>query len=199
MSLMNFYVYGSLTNGEIHFNKFFSCSAGTTAGVIKGAAYRLEVGYPIVIKEGVNEIPGEIVTCQVSETSLRLMDEFHGFSRINPEKSLYIREEVSVRTQSGEMVQAQCYFFNPLKLPKSAKLIAHGNWQEDIRINPPYTSKLNEREKDYIRKLGNSSGREIVPYQLDLYRELTNKGIIVDKGRRLALTRFGQEVLRFIE
>ena len=199
MSIMNFYVYGSLTNGEIHFNKFFKCSNSTRLGAIRGSSFRLEVGYPVVLKEGDQEIPGEIVTCAVSDVSLNLMDEFHGFSRTNPEKSLFIRDEIDVRTEDGSYLKANGYFFNALKLPKSAKLIPHGDWREDIRLNPPLTKILNDREKEYIRRLGHSSGRDIIPYQLDLYRELTSKGIIIDKGRRLALTRFGHEVLRYIE
>ena len=49
-----------------------------------------------------------------------------------------------------------------------------------------------------ILKLGASSGRDIVPINLDIYRDLLNKGLIVDKGRRLALTNLGFDVYKYL-
>jgi hypothetical protein len=60
------------------------------------------------------------------------------------------------------------------------------------------TSKLTEKQATYIQRLGRSSGREIVPIDLTLYRELMNLELIVDKGRRLALSKLGQEVFRHL-
>ncbi len=57
-------------------------------------------------------------------------------------------------------------------------------------------SILTERQEAYIKKLGKSTGREIVPIDLPLYRELMNLELIVDKGRRLALSKLGHEVYR---
>ncbi len=57
---------------------------------------------------------------------------------------------------------------------------------------------LSEKQMDYILRLGKVSGREIVPIDLQLYRELMNLEIIVDKGRRLALSKLGHEIYRFL-
>ncbi len=164
----------------------------------KGSAYRLEVGYPVYLNQGQQNIPGCLVTLNNSTTLLQILDQFHGYSSMNPEKSLYLRVEVEVFINEG-IQQAFAYVMNPKKLPKSALLIEDGNWEENLKITPPKSIELSEREKTYIRKLSRSSGRDIVPIQLDLYRNLLNQGIIVDKGRRLALTKFGLELSRYLD
>lgn len=66
---------------------------------------------------------------------------------------------------------------------------------ENLEINPKI-DKLSDRQKAYISKLGSCSGREIVPIDIDLYRELMKLEIIVDKGRRLALSKLGHEIFK---
>jgi hypothetical protein len=67
-----------------------------------------------------------------------------------------------------------------------------------MREEPVFTEKLSEKQKSYVQRLGAISGREIVPIDLGLYRELMNLELIVDKGRRLALSKLGQEVYRYL-
>jgi gamma-glutamylcyclotransferase (GGCT)/AIG2-like uncharacterized protein YtfP len=199
-SEMNIFVYGSLARGNIHFNKFFNEEQITPNVFIRASAYRLEVGYSVVSTQNPFQmVPGDMVTCSKSEILLSLLDEFHGFSFKTPEKSLYLRILTDVYMDDGSVKKAYVYSINPLKLPKTAKLIESGNWLEDFTNNPPITEKLKDREKEYIRKLGNASGRDIVPIQLELYRCLMNLGMIVDKGRRLALSKLGKEVFRYLE
>lgn len=71
--------------------------------------------------------------------------------------------------------------------------------QSSLINSHPVAMTLTENQKRYILKLGASSGRDIVPIKLELYRELMNKGLVVDKGRRLALTALGKEVYRYLE
>jgi len=193
------FVCGSLAQGMIHNQKFFKNAQFISHGYAKGTVYRLEVGYPVFVNVGENFIPGEIFEIEMSDILIALLDEFHGYSTLHPEKSLYIRSEIEVITGDSGSEHVSCYALNPAKLPKTAKKIESGNWQEDFEVNPPLTEKLSGREKEYVRKLGQSSGRDIVPIQLDLYRQLMNLGLIVDKGRRLALSKLGQEVLRFLD
>ncbi len=54
--------------------------------------------------------------------------------------------------------------------------------------------ELTSRQAGYVKRLSQILGREIVPIDLDLYRELLKLGLIIDKGRRLALTKLGKEV-----
>jgi hypothetical protein len=90
------------------------------------------------------------------------------------------------------------YLLNKAKLPKEAVLIESGNGRDFLAQHPPLTTQLSDSQKRYILKLGASSGRDIVPINLDIYRDLLNKGLIVDKGRRLALTNLGIEVFRYL-
>lgn len=197
---MNIFVYGSLARGNIHFSKFFNEEQITSNVSVRGSVYRLEVGYSVISTQNESQmVSGELITRQRSEILLSLLDEFHGFSFKTPEKSLFLRILTDVYMEDGSTKKAYVYSINPLKLPKTATLIESGDWAEDFANNPPMTEKLKDREKEYIRKLGNSSGRDIVPIQLELYRELMNMGIIVDKGRRLALSKFGKEVFKYLE
>lgn len=59
------------------------------------------------------------------------------------------------------------------------------------------SAKLSPEQRQYLRKLGSATGRQVVPINLRLYRELLNLELIVDKGRRLALSKLGHEVIRF--
>ncbi len=59
-------------------------------------------------------------------------------------------------------------------------------------IEPSF--ELSPRQATYVKRLSQITGREIVPIDLDLYRELLKLEIIIDKGRRLALTKLGKMV-----
>ncbi len=194
-----FFVYGSLVQGMVHHEKFFKNSTFIGNGLVKGSIYRLQVGYHVLAESADGYVPGEIYEVDASPVLLAIMDEFHGYSPLNLDKSLYLRKEVEVLVSGIGPVLVWIYVLNPLKLPKASQKIETGNWKDDFVSNPPLTLRLSEKEKEYVRKLGQSVGRDIVPIQLDIYRQLMNLGLIVDKGRRLALSKLGQEVLRFLE
>ncbi len=191
------FAYGSLTEGMVHFDKVSGAVASRDLGTVTGAVYRLQVGFPVVLLDGADQIPGQLLGLQDSDALWRILDEFHGFNPILPEKSLYVRNLVSVQTSAG-MEEAYIYTLNPKKLPRTAVPIEGGDWLTQLRNEPPLTQRLTERQVSYIKRLGASTGREIVPIDMQLYRELMGLEIIVDKGRRLALSGFGQEVYRFL-
>ena len=65
--------------------------------------------------------------------------------------------------------------------------------------NPPLPQTLSDRQRSYVLKLGAVKGRDIIPIQdLTLYRELMKLELIVDKGRRLALSSLGKEVYKHL-
>lgn len=183
----------------IHHHKFLKDAAFVANTLVKGSVYRLEVGYHAFIDSGESYVPGEVYELELSDFLQALLDEFYGYSPLQPEKSLYLRKEIQLITSDDEPVSALVYTLNPLKLPKTAQLLQTGDWKDDFLSNPPLTTKLTDKQKEYVKKLGQSTGREIVPIQLDIYRQLMNLGLIVDKGRRLALSKLGKEVLRFME
>lgn len=200
MTEMKLFVCGSFCKGFVHFKLLEAFVNEIQSAVAKGAVYRLKVGYPVYSRAGSDRVPGQLLTIR-SESSLllTLLDEFHGVSLLDPKKSTYSREAIEVTTESGQVEQATVYSVNTLKLPSSARLISDGDWATNLQEEPPITVKLPEKQKSYIQRLGRVSGREIVPIELPIYRELMNLEIIVDKGRRLALSKFGHEVFRYID
>ena len=152
-----------------------------------------------MIKDERDPVRGQLVELKASDILLGLLDEFFGFNRLDPDKSIYSRESVQVQSESGsEPINAWVYFLNPKKLPPGAVLIEGGDWKRSLQETPALTSKLSEKQITYIQRLGKSTGREIVPIDLPLYRELMNLELIVDKGRRLALSKLGFEVYRHL-
>ncbi|WII72082.1 gamma-glutamylcyclotransferase family protein [Bdellovibrio sp. 22V] len=199
MTTTRFFFYGSLCEGMVHFAKIQNFVESSVFARVKATAYRLKVGFPAIVKGGSDLVPGQIVELKGSEILLSLLDEFFGFNRHDQDKSLYSREEIEVYPEgSSQPVKAWIYFLNPLKLPVSATVIPGGDWQRSMAEQPTLTSKLTDRQITYIQKLGRSTGREIVPIDLTLYRELMNLELIVDKGRRLALSKLGQEVYKHL-
>lgn len=199
MTTTRFFVYGSFCEGMVHFSKIQNFIDSAIVARVKASAYRLKVGFPVLLKEGGDLVPGQLIEVQGSEMILSLMDEFHGYNRHEADKSLYFREEVDIYPEgSSAAIKAWIYFLNPLKLPSNAVRIMDGDWQRSIQEQPTLLSQLSDKQTNYIQKLGRSSGREIIPIDLTLYRELMNLELIVDKGRRLALSKLGQEVYKHL-
>jgi len=198
MTTTRFFVYGSLCEGMVHFSKIQSFIVSSVPAQIRGTAYRLKVGFPVLINSGADLISGHLVELKSSDLLIGLLDEFYGVCQMDPSKSLYHRQEILVSAGESGVEKAWAYFLNPLKLPANAEAIHGGDWLKSLEEQPALTQKLTEKQKCYISKLGNSSGREIVPIDLQLYRELMNLELIIDKGRRLALSKLGHEVYRHL-
>lgn len=198
MSKMQLFAYGSLTEGMVHFGRIRDFIKSTRPASTKGAIYQLKVGFPAMVLEGADQIVGQLFELSGSELLIQLLDQFYGYNSQDPSKSVYHRESVFV--QVGDSIEsAFIYVLNPDKIPAGAVRIDGGDWQSSLRNSPPLTEKLSERQRSYIQRLGSSSGREIVPIDLGLYRELMSLELIVDKGRRLALSKLGQDLFRHLQ
>jgi gamma-glutamylcyclotransferase (GGCT)/AIG2-like uncharacterized protein YtfP len=199
MQTMPFFVFGTLSEGMVQFGKIRDFIHNQRPVEARGTVYRLKVGYPVMTAGGTDSIPGLMVELKVSDLLLGLLDEFHGYNAQDTPKSLHFREKIMVMCpQTREQFECSAYLFNTDKISAGATRIEGGDWRKSLDERPPMTSLLTEKQKSYILKLGSSSGREIVPIDLSLYRELMNLEIIVDKGRRLALSKLGQEVFRYL-
>ena len=195
---MKLFVYGSFCEGMVHYNRLEKFVKTKEPAKIKGKAYQLEVGYPVFLNEGEDWIEGQILTLEANEVLFQLLDEFHGFSPLKLERSLFWKIETTALMDNEQVERVMVYALNPAKLPKKAHLIVNGNWREALGQKPNFLHQLTEKQVNYIKKLGASSGRDIVPIDLDLYRELMKMELIVDKGRRLALTKLGKEVFKYL-
>lgn len=198
MTTTRFFAYGSMCEGMVHFSKIQSFIESSVPAQIRATAYRLKVGFPALVNSGSDIISGHLLEVRSSDLLLGLLDEFFGVNQLDPAKSLYHRQESTVSVEGQGLQKAWVYYLNPQKLPPTAAVIQGGDWQKSLEELPALTEKLTEKQKSYISKLGSSSGREIVPIDLQLYRELMNLELIVDKGRRLALSKLGHEVYRHL-
>ncbi|MBX3016891.1 MAG: gamma-glutamylcyclotransferase [Bdellovibrionaceae bacterium] len=198
MTEFKLFVYGSMSEGMVHYPKIADFVQNAQEAQIRGRCYRLKVGFPVVTDEAEDLIAGQLLTVAADSTLLlTLLDEFHGVKPQEPEKSLFFRREVNVQSADG-IEKAWVYMANPRKISLGATVIEGGLWREKLATEPALTEKLTDRQKQYIQRLGASTGREIVPIDLALYRELMNLEMIVDKGRRLALSKLGHEVYRYL-
>lgn len=198
MTSKDFFIYGSFSEGQIHFGKIENYIHSTCDAHILGSCYRTPIGFPIVFDEGCDQIPGQLIHLEISTVVEAFLDELHGYNPQDLTKSLTHKKSVLVHKNSDESVYAEVYFLNPAKKTKALTPIIGGDWRESLRQNPALPLKLTDRQKTYVTKLGASTGRDIVPIDLVMYRELMNLELIVDKGRRLALSKLGQEVYGYL-
>lgn len=192
------FVYGSMAEGMVHFEKIKDLIISVVPAVARGTVYRLKVGYPAMVLNGQDFIQGNLVELKSSEMIWHLLDGFYGFNQQDPGKSLYLRESLNVMANDS-LLAAWVYVLPPEKVPVNAQVIDGGDWQTALKAQPPLSERLSEKQKNYVLKLGASSGREIIPIDMGLYRELMSLELIVDKGRRLALSRLGQELYRHLK
>jgi gamma-glutamylcyclotransferase (GGCT)/AIG2-like uncharacterized protein YtfP len=197
MSTNSFFLFGSLAEGMCLFQKIKTFVSSCEKATFTGSAYRLKLGFPVLSKEGSDQIEGHLVECPGSDMIVNLFDELMGYNPQNLEKSLNLRETIQIDTEMGKK-EAFAYFLNPNKFSAQVKYIENGDWKKSVTEAPPIPMRLSEKQKTYIQKLGQCSGRDIVPIDLSLYRELMNLELVIDKGRRIALTKLGQEVYRHI-
>ena len=194
-----FFAYGSFSKGQVHHNKIAQLISGEQKAFVQGAVYRLRCGYPVLVPSIDGDlIEGVLYDLEVPESFLFVLDELMGVDLARQEKCLFNRLNVRVDV-GGEQITATSYCLNPKKMNSHHKKITGGLWQKDILANPPISHSLEDRQKLYIHKLSQAKGRDILPIKLDLYRELMNLELIVDKGRRLALTPLGKETAFFTQ
>ncbi len=192
------FIYGSFSEGMVHFGMVANYIKSRTYAEAKGSVYRLEVGFPVFVLEGETSVPGTLVELNESEMLFKILDEYHGVSALEPKRSLHHRQEITAKLSDGTEVKTNCYCLNPAKLPKSAKLLGDGDWPKALKEQPPIVTTLTERHICYIKKLSESNRRDTIVYPLDVCRELERMQIIVDKGRRFSLTNLGKEICRFV-
>ncbi len=195
----NFFTYGAFSQGKVHYPKYSQLIQNSEKASVRGEVYRLRSGYPLIElnPEGLR-IQGSLCELTVTESFWSILDELLGFDSMRPEKSLFLRQTVQVEREDGTLIEAQIYGLNPKKVTSTDKKITNGDWHQDLLDRPPLVEQLADRHREYIFKLSKCKGRDIVPIKLDMYRELMSLEMIVDKGRRLALTSLGLETSLFL-
>lgn len=194
----SFFLYGVYDENQKCHGRFKNFIQKSQMAYVKGSLHRLSCGLAMLVNQGQNLIPGRYVELNISESSWPILDALNGHFATSGNKNFILKESIEVQIPESSPVQAQSYFLNPEKLNIT---VAELTPEECLTINLEERSlidELTERQKTYIQKLSQAKGREIVPVDLSLYRELMSLELIVDKGRRLALTNLGQEISFFL-
>ena len=196
---MHIFVIGAFDKDMPLFSKISDLADAHYPGVVEGRALRMEVGYPALCLKGFDKVSGTVLEVKDSSIALNLFDAFFGYSLQAPDKSLHLRSETKCALEDGQSLNVICYTLNLNKAPKRLQEIPLGDWRGDYRSHPPIPEVLDEKEREYICKLANAKGRDIVRIDLNVYRKLMGGGIVVDKGRRVALSKLGKEVYKYLQ
>ncbi len=198
------FVYGSFTEGLIHNAKIDKYVERREKAYVMGHAFLMPVGYPVLVfpcektkSLQPEQIQGEFLTLNAPEIVHKILDDFHGVVKANPEKGLYFKSLTNVYLEGGQ-VQSCVYNLNPKKLTKACKPIKGDQWQSVLQAAPDYSSELNVDQIAYMKQLASIKGRETHRYNLELCRQLMKLEIVVDKGRRFSLTPLGKDILRYL-
>lgn len=190
-----FFLYGIYAEGQKCHHRFKELIVQSRPAYAKGQLHKLTCGLPILSNQGDQAIPGQLVELNISENHWPILDALNGFNPLNLKKSLLVRETISVSVPESASVLAQTYTLNS---SRSAHIAEELNPTDLALPAGGIVDKLTEKQKNYIQKLSQAKGREIVPVDMALYRELISLELIIDKGRRIALTRLGLEISHFI-
>ncbi len=195
---MKLFLYGASAEGMIQYSRFSHYVQDLQPAETRGTVYRLKVGYPVLVEGGQDLVRGQVAQLQLSDIALELMDQLNGFHKLNQQDSLFWRKEIMITTQDQGIQRVWAYVLNPARVPKDAMVVRDGDWLTHMKEQPALPETLTEKQRHYILKLGRASSREVIPIEMGMYRELLKLEIIVDKGRRLALSKLGHDVFKYL-
>ena len=121
-----FFVYGTLKVGGRFAKQFDGDRINSVKAEIDG--YDLfNLGTFPGIKPGVGKVVGELHEYKNTEEVTRAMDSIEGY---HPEirDGMYLRRRVSVRTETGEVKEANVYVYN-FRITEHARKIESGIWE----------------------------------------------------------------------
>lgn len=191
------FLYGEFDAGGRCYGRFRSLIQEQQPAYIKGTVYQLECGLRAVEpEEGGQLITGSLVQMELPPTGWSVLDTLNNFDPSVKTKNVFVRSDVRAYVGDEAFVEATAYVINPVK---KKKLIALSPEMTLTEQEPTcVVDQLSEGQRDYIQRLSQLRGRETLPVNMTLYRELLTLELIVDKGRRIALTSLGQEVCAFL-
>lgn len=198
MSGLNFFLYGVYDEGGACFGRFKNFVKQSRPAMARGSLFRLQSGFSLIFNQGERLVRGTVVELDIPETQWSLFDALNGCGlEKTTGKGFVLRDKVQLNSEEFGGMAVDAYCLNPEK-----KLMTLGELSLEEQANllevPHLVASLTDRQRGYIQKLSKTKGREVVPIDLAIARELISKELIVDKGRRLALTNLGSEVSCFL-
>lgn len=195
----NFFLYGVYSEGQPCHGRFKNFIKKSEPAQVKASVFKLQSGLCLLLNEGAQWVSGSAVELEMDESHWPLFDALNGYNQSLASKNFIIKETVSAHTAEGLQILLSTYCLNPEKKHQTLGEVSEVELQNISAL--PFQSlveKLTDRQRTYIHKLSKARGREIIPVDMALYRELMCLELIVDKGRRLALTNLGVEVSHFL-
>ncbi len=195
----SFFVYGIYDENQKCHQRFKDFIVSKQKAHVKGSIHLLSSGMGLLDPAGDDLISGHLIEIEAPESYLAILDALCGFDPLSIKKSFVLRSQVLAFVAEAPPVSTMAYCLNTeqklsdLRILRGADLENYLNHKTEGLID-----KITERQKAYIQKLAQAKGREIVPVDLALYRELISLELIVDKGRRMALSRRGTELSWFL-
>jgi len=194
----SFFLYGVYDQGQKCFPRFQNFVLNRQPAFARGTLYKLACGLALLNPQGDKTVPGHLVELDVQESHWPIIDALNGYNALGGKKNFLVRQTIEVNLPEAAAVSAQTYCLNLDKKTHGCHEITDEAFYASPVANPSLIDRLTERQKTYIQKLSQAKGREIVPVDMALYRELMSLELIIDKGRRLALTNLGQEISLFL-
>jgi gamma-glutamylcyclotransferase (GGCT)/AIG2-like uncharacterized protein YtfP len=100
-------------------------------GWIPAALFDLGI-YPAAVPAPDSRVWGEVHQMLDSEAVLSALDEIEGYNELEPDSSLYTRQEIRVTFEDGRAASAWVYFYNaPLG---RAERIESGDYLEHLKV-----------------------------------------------------------------
>lgn len=184
---VSLFLYGPWQDGGRRFAQIRPYLKSIQDAHILGQAYCNELGYPVVSLDGRDRIQGQFATLQGPAGLSCTLEMMRGPLEF---VSTEVFDALGRSLGPGDVVAASTSRIHP-----AWSVIPNSDWRARMRSERPLPESLTERQATYLKRLGASSGRDIVPINLDLYQELLKLGMVIDKGRRLALSFRGKEVV----
>lgn len=128
MSILKFFVYGTLKKGGRFAKRFDNKRKSINLATAKGSMYSVGDNFPAVIfNENGGEIFGEIHEYKDEENVRKAFDLIEGFNKKNHVDNFYNRKTITVLDDKGNFLKCQTYEFNYSidKLPK----VDSGLWE----------------------------------------------------------------------
>ncbi len=194
----NFFIYGVYDEGGACFGRFKNFIRQSQPAMVKGSLYQLQSGFSLVLNQGEGFVRGTLVELDIAENHWPLFDALNGcgFEKMIG-KGFVVKDKVRLNGDEMSGLHVDAYCLNPEKILMTSGEIQPENLSKNKEA-PALVATLTERQKNYIQKLSRTKGREVIPIDLAIARELISKELIIDKGRRLALTNLGSEVSCFL-
>ncbi len=195
----NFFLYGVYSEGQACHGRFKNFIKQSEPAQVKASVFKLQSGLSLLLNEGSHCILGSAVELEMTESHWPLFDCLNGYNQSLAGKNFIVKENVSAQLPDGGQVLVATYCLNPEKKHQTLGEVNEAELQNfSTRQSQTLVEKLTDRQRTYIHKLSRARGREIIPVDMALYRELMSLELIVDKGRRLALTNLGVEISHFL-